>query len=70
MALNSFVLLTGSIEKYDPAIGTWEMMAQFLQEPRTGHCVASLGSRIYVIGGTINQSYEGVERMVEELTVK
>jgi len=62
--------VTGSIEKYDPAIGTWEMMAQFLQEPRTGHCVASLGSRTYVIGGTINQSYAGVERMVEELTVK
>jgi N-acetylneuraminic acid mutarotase len=61
---------TGSIEMYDPATDTWMMMALSVQYPRTGHCVASLGNKIYVIGGATEESLASIAGTVEELTIR
>lgn len=64
--------LVSTIEMYDPDsdVSGWSVAKIYLQQPRTGHCVASLGNEIYVIGGNSSESLSGILGNMEVITLK
>jgi hypothetical protein len=59
-----------SVDLLDLATQKWNRAGFALSAPRTGHIAATVGGKVYVIGGAIEESLSGITGLVEEITVK
>ena len=48
----------------------WTRSGVTLSAPRTGHVAASVGGKLYVIGGATEESAADITGLVEEITVR